>query len=35
MLAGLVTVVIVGTSKVGGVSRVVSVLRENNRTDIR
>lgn len=34
MLAGLVTVVIVGTSKVGGVSRVVSVLRENNRTDI-
>ena len=35
MLGGLIAVVIVGTYKVGGPSRVVTLLRENNRTNIR
>jgi Na+/proline symporter len=35
MLGGLLTVVIVGTTKVGGASRVITVLQDNNRTDIR
>ncbi|XP_046853623.1 sodium-dependent multivitamin transporter-like [Xenia sp. Carnegie-2017] len=34
MLAGLVGVAVVGTMKVGSVSRVWSVLRENNRTSV-
>ena len=34
MLGGLLTMLIVGTSKVG-LSRVVSVLQENNRTSVR
>ena len=35
MLGGLVTVVIVGTIKVGGASRVVSILQDHNRTNFR
>lgn len=34
MLGGLIAVAIVGTYKVGGPSRVVTLLRENNRTNI-
>ena len=35
MLCGLVTIVIVGTVKVGGPSNVVSILKERNRTDVK
>ncbi|XP_028405437.1 sodium-dependent multivitamin transporter-like [Dendronephthya gigantea] len=34
MLGGLVIVVIVGTSKAGGASHVLSILQENNRTSV-
>ena len=35
MFCGLVTIVIVGTVKVGGPSNIVSILKERNRTDVK
>ena len=35
MLGGLLITLIVGANKVGGASRVLSVLQENNRTSVR